>query len=260
MPRRMLLHIASLCLLSSPLLAQGAPNKEATEEFAGEAREGAPERISDQAGIARMDPKGKVTPVSQSKNGFTCTLMPDESRSPVCADERGFAWLEAAMSQKPQPPAIDKPGIAYMAKGGVHYETSDGKIDDDAGGRDQGGEGAAALDAHLAVRLRQHRHSNEAECRWHLHHVRGDAVRAPDGAPGSEDAEAVTFTPSVHPERSEGGHAGMVPFTAFRVTEGECLLPRIATTGSIRAALSAGSQQAARPISVIIQVTPPRGK
>jgi hypothetical protein len=128
MPHRMLLHVASLCLLSSPLLAQGAPNKEATEEFAGEAREGAPARISDQAGIVRMDPKGKVTPVSQSKNGFTCTLMPDESRAPVCADERGFAWLVSAISQKPQPPAIDRPGIAYMAKGGVHYETSDGKI------------------------------------------------------------------------------------------------------------------------------------
>jgi hypothetical protein len=128
MPHRMLLHVASLCLLSSPLLAQGAPNNEATEEFAGEAREGAPERISDQAGIVRMDPKGKVTPVIQSKNGFTCTLMPDESRSPVCADERGFAWLVSAISQKPQPPAIDKPGIAYMAKGATHYETSDGKM------------------------------------------------------------------------------------------------------------------------------------
>ena len=129
MSRRMLLHIASLSLLSSPLLAQGGTsNKEATEEFAGEAREGAPERISDQAGIVRMDPKGKVEPVSQSKNGFTCTLMPDESRAPVCADERGFAWLVAAISQKPQPPRIDKPGIAYMAKGGVHYETSEGKM------------------------------------------------------------------------------------------------------------------------------------
>jgi hypothetical protein len=129
MPRMMLLPIASLCLLSSPLLAQaGTPSKEATEEFAGEAREGAPAHISDQAGIVRMDPKGKVTPVSQSKNGFTCTLMSDENRSPVCADERGFAWLVSAISQKPQPPAIDKPGIAYMAKGAIHYETSDGKM------------------------------------------------------------------------------------------------------------------------------------
>ena len=129
MRRRMLLPVASLCLLSSPLLAQGGTsNKEATEEFTRDAREGAPERISDQAGIVRMDPKGKVEPVSQTRNGFTCTLMPDESRAPVCADERGFAWLVSAISQKPQPPKIDKPGIVYMAKGGVHYETSDGKI------------------------------------------------------------------------------------------------------------------------------------
>ena len=128
MSRKMLLHIVSLSLLSSPLLAQGGTsNKEATEEFAGDAREGAPARISDQAGVVRMGPNGKVEPVSQSRNGFTCTLMPDESRAPVCADQRGFEWLVAAISRKPQPPTIDRPGIAYMAKGGVHYETSDGK-------------------------------------------------------------------------------------------------------------------------------------
>ena len=89
---------------------------------------GSPARIAEQAGIARLDPRGNVTPVRQSRNGFTCTLMPDGSNAPVCADERGFAWLVAAMAQKPRPPASDRPGIAYMAKGGIHFETPEGKI------------------------------------------------------------------------------------------------------------------------------------
>jgi hypothetical protein len=130
MIRRLLLPTAGLSVLcSTSLLAQaGTPSKEATEEFARDAREAAPARIADQAGITRMGPKGKVTPVSQSRNGFTCTLLPDGNNSPACADERGFAWLVAAFSQQPKPPPADRPGIAYMAKGGVHFETSDGAI------------------------------------------------------------------------------------------------------------------------------------
>ena len=129
MTRTILLPTAVLSLLSSTtLLAQGATLTKADEEYIHDVQEAAPARIADQAGVSRLDPKGKVTPVRESKNGFTCTLMPDGSNAPVCADQRGFAWLVSAMSQKPQPPAIDKPGIAYMAKGGVHHETSDGKI------------------------------------------------------------------------------------------------------------------------------------
>jgi hypothetical protein len=129
MNRTILLPTAVLILSSTRLLAQaGAPNKAANEEFARDAQEAASAPIADQAGIVRLDPKGKVTPVRESRNGFTCTLMPDESRAPVCADERGFAWLVAAISQQPRPPATDRPGVAYMAKGGIHYETPDGKI------------------------------------------------------------------------------------------------------------------------------------
>jgi hypothetical protein len=128
MTRTILLPTAVLSLLSSTtLLAQGVTLTKADEEFIHDFQEAAPARIADQAGVSRLDPKGKVTPVTESKNGFTCTLMPDGSNAPVCADQRGFAWLVAGMSQKPQPPAIDKPGIAYMAKGGVHYETPEGR-------------------------------------------------------------------------------------------------------------------------------------
>ena len=126
MRRKILFSTAALSLLSSaPLLAQG---KEANQEFARAAQEAAPARIADGAGIARLEPSGKVTPIRQSSNGFTCTLLPDGSNAPVCADQRGFAWLAAAFSKKPRPPASDRPGIGYMAKGGVHFETPDGKI------------------------------------------------------------------------------------------------------------------------------------
>jgi hypothetical protein len=129
MTRTILLPTAVLSLLSSTtLLAQGATLTKADEEYINDVEEAAPARIADQAGVSRLDPKGKVTPVRESKNGFTCTLMPDGSNAPVCADQRGFAWMVAAMSRQPQPPATDKPGIAYMAKGGVHFETPDGKI------------------------------------------------------------------------------------------------------------------------------------
>jgi hypothetical protein len=53
--------------------------------------------------------------------------MPDGSNAPVCADEAGFAWLVAAISKQPKPPT-SAPGIAYMAKGGLHFETPEGKI------------------------------------------------------------------------------------------------------------------------------------
>lgn len=130
MPHRILLPTAAVWLLSSTtLLAQaGAYGKEANEEFTRDAEEAAPARIADQAGIVRLDPKGTVTRVRESRNGFTCTLLPDGSSAPMCADERGFAWMVAAMSGKPRPPASDRPGIAYMAKGGIHFETPDGEI------------------------------------------------------------------------------------------------------------------------------------
>jgi hypothetical protein len=44
----------------------------------------------------------------------------------VCADPNGWRWFVAAMSDQPKPPASG--GIAYMAKGGLHYEKPDGQI------------------------------------------------------------------------------------------------------------------------------------
>jgi hypothetical protein len=122
--------VALLALPLATLHAQARPagQSAATEtEFIKAAEEGAPEWISAQAAIARLEPSGKTSTVRPGSNGFTCTLMPDESHAPYCGDRRGFQWIVAAMSHKPAPPAGGT-GIAYMAKGGLHYETPEGKI------------------------------------------------------------------------------------------------------------------------------------
>lgn len=70
---------------------------------------------------------GKATELRKGTNGFTCALIPDESLAPVCADDQGWRWLVAAFSNKPKPDTTQS-GIAYMAKGGLHFGTPHGKI------------------------------------------------------------------------------------------------------------------------------------
>src|SRR6476646_4481710 len=78
-----------LILLPAALSAQAQPpgqTKETEAEFIKAAEAGAPDRISAQATIVRMEPKGQTAMVRQGSNGFTCFLMPDEIHTPVCTD------------------------------------------------------------------------------------------------------------------------------------------------------------------------------
>jgi predicted metal-binding membrane protein len=52
--------------------------------------------------------------------------MPDGSDAPFCADAQGWQFLADAFTGKPKPTSA-APGIAYMAAGGMHYETPDGE-------------------------------------------------------------------------------------------------------------------------------------
>jgi hypothetical protein len=124
MSRTLLLFGITLTVLptAAPLQAQVK-----NEEYINSAVEGAPERISAQAAVVRLDPGGKTAELRKGTNGFTCAVMPDGSLAPVCADEHGWRWLVAAFSKQPKP-TNTQPGIAYMAKGGKHFETPDGKI------------------------------------------------------------------------------------------------------------------------------------
>lgn len=125
----LLAPVASLLLLPAALPAQeGASDDEKSNQaFVKSALAGAPARIAAQAAVARLEPDGKVTPVREGSNGFTCTILPDGSNAPFCGDEHAFPWIVAAMSEQPEPPRT-QPGVAYMAKGGVHFETPDGEV------------------------------------------------------------------------------------------------------------------------------------
>jgi hypothetical protein len=115
-----------IALLLLPAAAASLHGQAKNEEYVRAAVQGAPERISDQAAVVRVEPGGKTSELRKGTNGFTCALFPDASLAPVCADEAGWSWFAAALSSQPKPPNT-RPGIAYMAKGGVHYETPDGK-------------------------------------------------------------------------------------------------------------------------------------
>jgi hypothetical protein len=112
------------------LQAQSRPagqNRETEVEFIKAVEEGAPRWISAQAAIARLEPSGATAIVRPGTNGFTCTLMADESHTPACGNALGFKWLVAATAHKPVPPAGGM-GVVYMAKGSTHYETPEGEI------------------------------------------------------------------------------------------------------------------------------------
>ena len=124
------LFILSL-VLPLPAIAQEvtgyAPDARVTAEFIRSAEEAAPASISSAATIARIEPGGKTTVVRQGTNRFTCSIVPDGSNAPFCADEAGWSFLLSAFAGQPRP-STTTPGIAYMAKGAVHYETPDGTI------------------------------------------------------------------------------------------------------------------------------------
>ncbi|MBI5197575.1 MAG: hypothetical protein HZA19_03095 [Nitrospirae bacterium] len=88
----------------------------------------APENIAKDATILLPGEDGKLMEVKKGTNGFTC--IPDidgqEKPDPICADEASMQWVNDLMSNAPKPTNM-KPGIAYMAQGGWHFE-KDGKI------------------------------------------------------------------------------------------------------------------------------------
>lgn len=97
-------------------------------DFARKAQTGAPPAISANATIAHIDAAGKaVHVIRQGSNGFTCSLLPDGTDAPVCADAPGWQWIVDAFTGQPKP-TNTAPGIAYMAAGGSHHEMPDAQI------------------------------------------------------------------------------------------------------------------------------------
>src|SRR3990170_5543674 len=83
----------------------------------------APSRISKNASIMIPGADGKLEEVRKGTNGFTC--VPDidnqEVPSPMCADEATLQFFLDMWSGK-ESPTNTTLGVAYMAKGGWHWE------------------------------------------------------------------------------------------------------------------------------------------
>jgi hypothetical protein len=89
---------------------------------------GAPAHIAKEAGIMIYGADGKLTETKKSANGFTCipTVMNLPYPDPMCMDAAVQQWMTDHMNNAPKP-TNTVPGIAYMARGGSHFE-KDGKV------------------------------------------------------------------------------------------------------------------------------------
>jgi hypothetical protein len=83
----------------------------------------APPHIAKEAGIMIYGADGKLTETKQSANGFTCipSVMNLPDPDPMCMDAAVQQWMTDLMNHAPKP-TNTVPGIAYMARGGSHFE------------------------------------------------------------------------------------------------------------------------------------------
>jgi hypothetical protein len=107
----------------------GSPiSKISKEELIKLAMSAAPPEVSKDATIMIPGPDGKLVEARKGTNGFTC--LPDTDGQsvpdPICGDAASMQWANDYMSKAPKP-TNTTPGIAYMAKGGWHFE-KDGEI------------------------------------------------------------------------------------------------------------------------------------
>ena len=88
----------------------------------------APAHISKEAGVMIYGSDGKLTETNKGTNGFTCipTVMNLSEPDPMCMDAAVHQWMTDLMNNAPKP-TNTVPGIAYMARGGSHFE-KDGHV------------------------------------------------------------------------------------------------------------------------------------
>lgn len=88
----------------------------------------APAHIAKEAGVMIYGADGKLTEVKPSANGFICipTVMNLPEPDPMCMDAAAHQWMTDIVNNAPKP-SNTAPGIAYMARGGSHFE-KDGKV------------------------------------------------------------------------------------------------------------------------------------
>lgn len=83
----------------------------------------APARIAKDAAVMIYGEDGKLKEVKSGTNGFTCipTVMNLPDPDPMCMDAAVNQWMTDLMNDAPKP-TNTVPGIAYMARGGSHWE------------------------------------------------------------------------------------------------------------------------------------------
>ncbi len=89
---------------------------------------GAPPHLVKEVGVMIYGADGKLTESKKSTNGFTCipTVMNLPDPDPMCMDAAVQQWMNDLMVGAPKP-TNTVPGIAYMARGGSHFE-KEGKV------------------------------------------------------------------------------------------------------------------------------------
>jgi len=107
----------------------GSPiGKMSKEQLIKMAESAAPAEISKDATIMIPGEDGKLVEARKGTNGFTC--VPDidgqSKPDPICGDPAAWQWAGDLMGGA-EKPTNTVPGIAYMARGGWHFE-KDGKI------------------------------------------------------------------------------------------------------------------------------------
>lgn len=137
---RILLSILTVCALTLPIPSFAAGKqaskpgtvKEVKAMSSSEqttlALSAAPPSISKEAGVMVYGEDGKLTETKKSENGFTCipTVMNLPDPDPMCMDAAAYQWMMDIMNNAPKP-TNTVPGIAYMARGGSHFEKG-GKV------------------------------------------------------------------------------------------------------------------------------------
>ena len=109
-------------------MGQKPVSKMSKDELIQLALSAAPPNIAKDAAVMIPGPDGKLMEVKKGTNGFTC--IPDldgmPEPDPICTDPAAWQFLNDVINKAPKP-TNTAPGIAYMAKGGLHFE-KDGKI------------------------------------------------------------------------------------------------------------------------------------
>jgi hypothetical protein len=127
-----LVMVGTLMIPTAALAKKGSTVKEvknmSEKDQTALALSAAPGHIAKEAGVMIYGPDGKLTEARKSSNGFTCipTVMNLPEPDPICMDAASHQWMNDIMSNAPKP-SNTIPGIAYMARGGSHYEKN-GKV------------------------------------------------------------------------------------------------------------------------------------